>query len=77
MFLEQLRLCAINVSVASCHLKHRASHLWGRQRRMGSGRTGTIGKEELEKTVTKLISELEGWKDQFAMCAGQRIVTRQ
>ena len=43
----------------------------------GAEETGATGKEELEKTVTKLTAELEGWKDRFAMSAGQRIVARR
>lgn len=38
--------------------------------------TGTL-KEDLERTISKLEAEVEGWKDRFAMAAGQRIVARR
>ena len=75
--MEQLRLCPIDISVASCHLKDKLAVMGEDNAECGAEDTGATGKEELEKTVTKLTAELEGWKDRFAMSAGQRIVARR
>ncbi|KAG0590862.1 hypothetical protein KC19_1G131900 [Ceratodon purpureus] len=49
---------------------------WKSKAASAAQETATL-KEDLEKTISKLKAEVEGWKDRSAMSAGQRIVARR